>query len=431
MRDRAVAEEGGRAARYRDVFAVREFRVLFVTHLVSIAGDQLARVALAVLVFGRTGSPALAALSYALTLVPELVGGPLLAGLADRYPRRTLMIVCDLSRAGLVAVMAVPGMPLWVLGVLVFALPLVGAPYKAARAAILPTILAADRYEVGIGATYTALQVGILGGYTVGAPLVAWLGPEWALLLDAGTFVLAAVLVAAGLGPHPTATGAGPPPATLAAFRGLVGLVWTDRRLRYLLAFGCLTGCYTVAAGLAVPFAAQVGAGTEAVGLLLAAHPAGCALGAAVLTRLVPPGRRLVLLGPLAVATSAVLLPIGLVPGLGITVALCVLCGLLSGHDAVAVAAFTRTVPAERRGQAYGLAGAVVRGSQGVGAALAGVVAQFSSPSAAIAMFAAVGVLAGTGVAAGWRRARGQGAAPAGSDGPTERGGPCPATDPH
>jgi predicted MFS family arabinose efflux permease len=401
-----VVEDGGRAATYRDVFAVGEFRVLFLTHLVSIAGDQLARVALVVLVFGRTGSPALAALTYALTLIPELAGGPLLAGLADRYPRRTLMVVCDLSRAGLVAVMAVPGLPLWLLGALVFALPLIGSPYKAARAAIMPAILPGDRYEVAIGLTYTALQAGILGGYAIGAPLVAWLGSEWALLVDAGTFVLAAVLVAAGLGAHPPAASAHTE-RMIAAFRTLLGLVWRDRQLRVLIAYGCLAGCYTVPAGLAVPYAAQIGIGTAAVGLLLAAQPAGSALGSALMTRLVPPRRRLVLLGPLAVATSAVLLPFGLVPGLAIAVALCALSGLLSGHDAVAVATFTRTVPAERRGQAYGLAVAVVRATQGLGAALAGVVAQFTSPSVAIAVFAALGTLAGIAAAAEWARVRG------------------------
>ncbi|OLF09821.1 hypothetical protein BLA60_18815 [Actinophytocola xinjiangensis] len=393
-----------RAASYRDVFAVGEFRVLFGTHVVSIAGDQMARVALAVLVFDRTGSSAMAALTYALTLLPELVAGPLLAGLADRYPRRTTMIVCDLVRAGVVALMALPGLPLWALGVLVFAVPLAGAPYKAARAAIMPTILPGDRYEVGMGLTFTALQVGILGGYAAGAPLVAWLGPAWALLIDAGTFVVAAVLVALGLGAHPPVA-ADRRPALLASFGSLLGLVWRDRRLRYLMAFGCLAGCYTVPAGLAVPLADQIGVGTAAVGLLLAAHPAGSALGATLLTRLVPPGRRLVLLGPLAVATSAVLLPIGVAPGLVLVVAACAVCGLLSGHDAVAVATFTRTVPDEVRGQAYGLALAVVRATQGLGALLAGVLAQFSDPSTAIAVFAALGVLGGAGVATGWRRA--------------------------
>jgi hypothetical protein len=60
-----------------------------------------------------------------------------------------------------------------------------------------------------------------------------------------------------------------------------------------------------------------------------------------------------------------------------------------------------------------------VRATQGLGAALAGVVAQFSSPSTAITVFAAIGVLAGTAVAAGWRRARTPQRNAAGSDRPT------------
>ena len=107
-----------RPARYRDVFAVAEFRALFAAHLLSVIGDQFARVALTVLVFARTGSAALTALTYALTFLPAIVAGPLLSGLADRYPRRTVMVVADVARAALVAVMAVPGVPLPVLAAL-------------------------------------------------------------------------------------------------------------------------------------------------------------------------------------------------------------------------------------------------------------------------------------------------------------------------
>jgi hypothetical protein len=43
-----------RAATFREVFAVREFRPLFGTFLLSTIGDELARVALTVLVYQRT-----------------------------------------------------------------------------------------------------------------------------------------------------------------------------------------------------------------------------------------------------------------------------------------------------------------------------------------------------------------------------------------
>ena len=112
-------EGTGRAARYRDVFANGEFRALWFAELVSSAGDQVARVALSVLVYVRTQSAALAAFTFALTFLPALLG-PLLAGLADRYPRREVMIVCDLSRGALMAVMALPFAPLWVMFPLIF-----------------------------------------------------------------------------------------------------------------------------------------------------------------------------------------------------------------------------------------------------------------------------------------------------------------------
>src|SRR4051794_36148949 len=48
-------------ARYRDVFAVREYRGMFTAELFSLLGDQVAAVAVAVLLYERSGSPLLAA----------------------------------------------------------------------------------------------------------------------------------------------------------------------------------------------------------------------------------------------------------------------------------------------------------------------------------------------------------------------------------
>src|SRR4051794_39898944 len=97
------------------VFRVPEFRVLWIADLFSVVGDQLARVALAVLVFGRPGSPMWAAVTYALTFLPALLGGVLLGGLADRFRRREVLVVTDVLRAVLIGVMAIPDLPLWVL----------------------------------------------------------------------------------------------------------------------------------------------------------------------------------------------------------------------------------------------------------------------------------------------------------------------------
>src|SRR5918992_385903 len=63
-------------ATYREVFAIGEFRTLWLAQALSYIGDQLAQVALAILVYHRTGSPLLTAVTYALTYLPPIVGGP-------------------------------------------------------------------------------------------------------------------------------------------------------------------------------------------------------------------------------------------------------------------------------------------------------------------------------------------------------------------
>ena len=64
-----------RPATFREVFAVREFRPLFGTFLLSTAGDELARVALTVLVYQRTDSPLLSALTFAIGHLPGCSAG--------------------------------------------------------------------------------------------------------------------------------------------------------------------------------------------------------------------------------------------------------------------------------------------------------------------------------------------------------------------
>ena len=94
---------------YRSVFAVTEFRVLWFSYVLSAGGDRLALVAMTLLVYARTKSPFLAAITFASGFVPYLLGGLFLSGLADRLPRRTVMVACDAARALLVGAMLVPG----------------------------------------------------------------------------------------------------------------------------------------------------------------------------------------------------------------------------------------------------------------------------------------------------------------------------------
>ena len=137
------------ASTFRDVFAVREFRALWFSEILSIAGDRLALVALTLLVYDRTRSPLLAAATYAAGYVPWVIGGLFLADAADRHPRRSVMVACDAARAVLVAVMALPGVPLWALVALLFATTAFTPAFDSARSAITPDILQGELYPLG------------------------------------------------------------------------------------------------------------------------------------------------------------------------------------------------------------------------------------------------------------------------------------------
>ena len=401
-----------RPATFRDTLAVAPFRRLWTGQLLSILGDQVARVALTVLVFDRTASAALTALTYALTFLPDLVAGPLLSGLADRFPRRATMVVTDVARAVLVAAMAVPGMPLPALCVLLVAVQMLAAPFLAARSAILPHLLEGDRYVAGaalIGTTYQSAQV---LGFALGGPLVTLLGVSPALGMDAATFVVSALVVGLGLPEHraerpdgvPT-TGAGVREA-LARIRDGAAVVGRDARLRALIALACVSAFVVTVEGLAAPYAAHLDAGTAAVGLLLAANPLGAAVGIVALTRLVAPDARPRLLGPLAVGSCVPLIGSALDPPLPVVIGLWVVSGLCCAYQVPANAAFVAAVADAHRGQAFGLAVTALRATQGLGVLVAGVLAQATSPPGAVALSGGVGVLAALAAGGAWRRAR-------------------------
>jgi predicted MFS family arabinose efflux permease len=105
-------------------------------------------------------------------VVPAFIGGVALSGLADRLPRRQMMIGADLASGVFVAVMALPGVPLVLLSVVT----MIGAVFLAGRVAIYPDILEGDRYVVGTAVTMTSVMVAQFIGFASGGIAVGLLG---------------------------------------------------------------------------------------------------------------------------------------------------------------------------------------------------------------------------------------------------------------
>ena len=278
------------------------------------------------LVYQRTESPLLSAITFAISYLPWLLGGPVLSTLADRFPRHRVLIASDTARALLVAGMAVPGTPLPVLLGLLFVVAVCGPPFESARSALMADVLDGERYALATSLTNVGSQLAQVLGYVLGGTLVAVLDPSAALLLDAATFAVSAVWLAAGLQRRPAPDDGGDVEGPRSMWRDAIEglrLIGRTARLRAIIAVTWVGTLFVNAPeGLAAPLVEQLGQGATQVGVLLAANPAGVTVGGLLIARAFTQERRERLVPHLVALSLVPILLAGLVtvwgaPGLG------------------------------------------------------------------------------------------------------------------
>jgi MFS family permease len=398
-----VSLSTARRPSFRDVFAVAEFRTLWISYVLSAAGDRVALVALTLLVYDRSKSPLLAAITFAAGFVPYLFGGMFLSGLADRLPRRSVMVACDLIRFGLVGAMLAPKVPLAAMIVLLYAVTTLQAPFDASRSAIVRDVMEKDKFPLAMAAMSSSTRVVAVAGSAIGGLLVAFVGARPALGIDAATFVISALLVQFGVHVRSAPAAGGGSPSPLGQLAEGVRLVFGDPALRTLMGLGWLAAFYEIPEGLAAPYAGRLGGGAVAAGLILATSQVGAAITTPLFTKKIGPLTRLKWMGPMAVLTCGILAATILRPDLIVSMALFALSNSFAMYQIAANTAFVERIPNEKRGQAFGLANAGLVVGQGLAFAVAGAAAEVVPPSAVVALSGGIGALIACGLALRWR----------------------------
>ena len=406
--------------RYRELFDEREFTALYVADVLSISGGYLARIAVAALVYSETGSTAATAIAFAVSYAPY-VFSPWLSTLADMFPRRQLLIWCDVARALCVLAILIPGLPLIAMVGLLFAEAGFRVPWGASRLALLSDILTDERFPAGnalVSSTRQALQV---AGFALGGAVVALAGPRPTIAINVVTFILSALIIMYGVRsrPAPWQTATAAPsvdgdlqrPSPWAGTReGLQVVRETPGMLRLFVLLAIGPAVVVITEGLAVPFADELGGGVTLAGLIMAAPPTGTVVGLWVFGRL-PFERQRQLVLPLALLSAASGLAVGaatVLPGAVIFVLVFLVAagGCLAYLSAVQ-AQISVALTSEFKGRVFGLANAVLQLAQGVAIAIAGLVAGLSDVALSLAALAGLATLGVLGVAAGeWREAR-------------------------
>ncbi|PZG20678.1 MFS transporter [Micromonospora craterilacus] len=384
-------------ATFREVFAQREYRAVFAASTLTWIGDYVAKAAITLLVYQETKSVALSAAAFAVSYLPWLIGGPLLATVAERHRYRQVMVVCDLIRMALMLVIAAGGLPVPVILALLFATTLANPPSQASRSALMPLILPGDRLVVGLSIQASVGQAAQVVGYLLGAA-VATVNPTAALLMNAGTFALSAVVVRLGVRDRPPAMTSKHRSHLLRETAAGFQIVFGTPVLRAIavLVFSAMLFSI-VPEGLAAAWANKH-AGEMHPGLaqavIMAAVPVGFILGGLLVGRAVAPARRLVLLRPFAVIAPLVLVPALLNPPPVVVALLAAACGFaVAGILPMANGLFVQALPDGFRARAFGVMATGVQVIQGLAVLVTGLLAERFPIPIVVGLWSAAGVV--------------------------------------
>ncbi len=384
------------SSRIREVLSNGEARALLVAQMVSEIGDQVARVAVAYFVLDRTDSLLYGALTLAIAYVPGIFGTAFLGTLADRIPRRALMLWCDLIRVFLVVLLAfviASGLPL----ILVFALLLVGetvaAPFGIARSALWPDVMPQRDLFVAAHALSRAMFLAAqVIGFVAGGLLTQAIGVELALLLDGLTFVVSYVLIRARVSSRPVAAEAGTSASRMA---GDVAQGWRevtqDPLRRWLILLGWFSA-FALIAPEAVALGWRPDLNAAIGGMLLAAVPAGAAVGFLLIARLSLP-RQTEMILPLAALSCLPLFAASINPPPVTAAALFFVAGVLQAWVLTIMAAATALTEAPLRGRVLGVASAGFSAATALSFAVIGALGDAIGPARAVSLAGLFGLL--------------------------------------
>ena len=179
----------------------RNFALLFTGQASSWFGDRMVTIAWAFAVLSLGGDARDIGLVMAAWMGPMAVC--LLAGgvVADRLPRRTVMVAADLVRLAsqaLVAGLLIAGVAeIWMLAASAVVVGAASGFFNPASTGLMPLVVGAERVQDANGLRAIGQGVAEIGGPVVGGLLIAGVGPGYALAVDAATFAVSAACLTA------------------------------------------------------------------------------------------------------------------------------------------------------------------------------------------------------------------------------------------
>ena len=412
-----------------NVLRIRNFRLFWSGQLVSGTGTWMQTAAQSWLVLEISHSPVALGTVTMLQFLPILLFVVPAGVLADRVPRRRLLVASQ-STAGVLALvlglLVLSGhVAVWQIGVLAFCLGLTNAVNLPAQQAFVAEMVGGPRLGAAISLNSMQFNLTRLIGPALAGVLIVGAGPGWTFLLNAASFLAAVVTLLAIRAGELVAAPAGQRTGALSQMRE--GLSYARRSptvLGMLIVVGAV-GLFGFNWLVAVPLLSRdvLGLGAAGYGMLMSALGAGALVAAVILSGTRGASTRRMDLG--GVIMGLTLLGLGISRSYPLSLVLMVAAG--AAGTVFTVTASTRLLllsPGPLRGRVMSLYVLLMAGTTPVGSYLLGHLADAAGTGLAIVSFGLLTVAGvGAGLAYGWTRHRGprEGtAAPATAEAPSE-----------
>ncbi|MFJ2900939.1 MFS transporter [Streptomyces sp. NPDC087212] len=268
----------------------RVYRRLFTAQVIALVGTGLATVALGLLAYDLAGADAGSVLGTALAVkMVAYVGiAPLVGAVADRLPRRALMVGADLTRAGVACVLPFVDQ-VWQVYVLVFLLQSASAAFTPTFQSVIPDVLPQERdYTRALSMSRLAYDLESLLSPALAAALLTVIGYSWLFTGTVVGFLGSAALVVSTALPKRAAAPTHRPARATAGLRLFLSVPPLRALLALNLAVAAASAMVTV--NSVVYVRDVLGLSASVVPLALGAYGAGSMVVALALPRLLDRG---------------------------------------------------------------------------------------------------------------------------------------------
>jgi MFS family permease len=265
-----------------------DYRRLWVGQVVSVIGDKINQIAMAMMVFAITGSMLQMGIMLGVTVLPTALFGLPAGVYVDRWDRRRTMLVADVLRAAVVV--AIPFVVRFGIGwayALAFVTATLALFFVPAKRSLIPDLVPGDDLMAANSLDNASEAIAELIGLAAGAAIVATIGYSGAFAADAATFLVSAAMIAMIRFRQPQLPFPAPREDFAAETLAGVRSIFTNEVLRELFSVYVASALFAAAA-IAVCYALALEryrAGAAGLALLDAASAVGILVGSVLVAR--------------------------------------------------------------------------------------------------------------------------------------------------